>query len=155
MVTCTFLNICTQFDFIYIKKIIENLFHIILSAWFCFSNKKKKCTFTYSLKVLVNKKNPIRIYKCYDYTSKCSSNSMWLLCMLSTARFVGSQVDGKDDKGNLFQSSNLNPLGRYLRSSQMTLRIVKYLRLFIFSRFNCIFLGCGKDSVMPRISSNP
>ena len=71
--------------------------------------QKKKCTFTYSLKVLVNK---IKIYKYYDYTSKCSSNSMWLPCMLSATSFVGSKVDGKDDKGNLFQSSNLNPLPR-------------------------------------------
>ena len=54
------------------------------------TKKKKKITFTYSLKVLVTKKNLIRIYKCYDYTSKCSSNSMWLPCMLSTTSFVGS-----------------------------------------------------------------
>ena len=52
---------------------------------------KKKCTLTNSLKVLVDqKKNLIRIYKYYNYTSKCSSNSMWLLCMLSTTSFVGS-----------------------------------------------------------------
>ena len=120
--------------FYILKKIIENLFHIVLSAWFCFSNQKKKITFTYSLKVLVTKKNLIRIYKCYDYTSKCSSNLMWLCCMLSATSFVGSKVDGKDDKGNSFQSSNLNPLGRYLRSSQITLRIVKYLRLLHLSK---------------------
>ena len=75
--------------------------------------------------------------------------------MLSTTSFVGSKVDGKDDKGNLFQSSNLNPLGRDLRSSQITLRIFKYLRLFIFPRFNSMFLGCGKHNDMPRISCNP
>ena len=122
---------------------------------FGFSHKKKS-TFTYSLKVLVNKKKKlIKIYKYYDYTSKCSSNSMWLQGILSAMSFVGSKVDGKDDKGNSFQSSNLNPLGKDLRSSQITLRIIKYLRLLIFSRFNCIFLGCGKDNVMPRISSNP
>ena len=155
MVTCTFLNICTQFDFICIKKNYRKFISYSIKCMVLFQQQKKKCTFTYSLKVLVNKKNLIRIYKCFDYTSKCSSNSMWLLCMLSTTSFVGSQVDGKDDKGNLFQLSNFNPLGRYLRSSQITLRIVKYLRLFIFSRFNCIFLGCGKDNVMPRISSNP
>ena len=95
------------------------------------------------------KKNLIIIYKCHDYTPKCSSNSMRLSRMLSATSFVGSKVDGKDDKGNSFQSSNLNPLGRDLRSSQITLRIVKYLRLLIFPRFNCIFLGCGKDNVMP------
>ena len=114
--------------------------------------KKKNCTFTYSIKVLINKKKKkklIKIYKYYDYTTKCSSNSMWLQGILSATRFGGSKVDGKDDKGNSFQSSNLNPLGRDLRSSQITLRIVKYLRLFISPRFNCIFLGCGKDNVMP------
>ena len=73
--------------------------------------KKKKKT----------KQNVIRIYKCYDYTSKCSSNSMRLPRMLSATSFVGSKVDGKDDKGNSFQSSNLNPLGKDLRSSQITL----------------------------------
>ena len=57
---------------------------------------------------------------------------MWLPGMLSATSFVGSKVDGKDDKGNLFQSSNLNPLGKDLRSSQITLRIIKYLRLLIF-----------------------
>ena len=141
--------------FYLLKKFIENLFYIVLNAWFGFSDKKQ-CTLTYSLKVHINKKkNLIRIYKCYDYTLKCSSNSMWLLCMLSKTSFVGSKVDVKDDKGNSFQSSNLNPLGKDLRSSQITLRIIKYLRLLIFSRFNCIFLGCGKDNVMPQISSNP
>ena len=95
------------------------------------------------------------MYKCYEYTSKCSSNSMWLSCMLSAMSFVGSKVDGKDDKGNSFQSRTLNPLGKDLRSSQITLRIIKYLRLLIFLRFNCILLGCGKDNIMPRISSNP
>ena len=124
----------------------------------CLVLAKKKSTFTYSLKVLVNqkkKKKLIKIYKYYDYTSKCSSNSMWLQGILSAMSFVGSKVDGKDDKGNSIQSSNLNPLGKDLKSSQITLRIIKYLRLLVFSRFNCIFLGCGKDNAMPRISSNP
>ena len=147
MVTCTFLNICTQFDFIYIKKNYRKFISYSIKCMVLFQQQKKKCTFTYSLKVLVNKKNLIRIYKCYDYTSKCTCNSMWLLCMLSTTSFVNSQVDGKE--------SNFNPLEIYLRSSQITLQIVKYLRLFIFPRFNCIFLGCGKDNVTPRISSNP
>ena len=130
---------------------IENLFYIVINTWFGFSHTKKKCTFTYSLTVLVNKKKKklIKIYKYYDYTSKCSSNSMWLQGILSATSFVGSKVDGKDDKGNSFQSSNLNPLGKDLRSSQITLRIIKYLRLLIFSRFNRIFLGCGKDNAMP------
>ena len=50
---------------------IENLFYMVINAWFGFSQqKKKKSTFTYSLKVLVNKKKLIKIYKYYDYTSK-------------------------------------------------------------------------------------
>ena len=49
---------------------IENLFYIVINALFGFSQKKKKSTFTYSLKVLVNKKKIIKIYKYYDYTSK-------------------------------------------------------------------------------------
>ena len=147
---------CTIWFYL-LKKIIEILFYIVINAWFGFreEKKKKKRSITYSLKVLLNKKNLIKIYKCYDHTSKCSSNLMWLHCMLSTTSFVGSKVDGKDDKGNSFQSSNLNPLGRDLRSSQITLQIFKYLRLFIFPRFNCMFLGCGKHNDMPRISWNP
>ena len=42
-------------------------------------------------------------------------------------KFLGLKVDEKEDKGNSIQSSNLNPLGRDLRFSQITLRIVKYL----------------------------
>ena len=80
---------------------------------------------------------------------------MWLRGMLSTTSFLGSKVDGKEDKGNSFQSSNLNPLGRDLRSLQITLRIFKYLRLFIFPRFNCMFFGCDEHIVMPPISSDP
>ena len=36
-------------------------------------------------------------------------------------KFLGSKVDEKEDKGNSIQSSNLNPLGRDLMSSQIIL----------------------------------
>ena len=74
---------------------------------------------------------------------------MCLRHILSTTRFLGSKADGKEDKGNSFHSSNLNLLGRDLRSSQITLQTIKYLRSFIFPRFNFMFFGLGKHSVMP------
>ena len=75
---------------------------------------------------------------------------MWLHGMLSSTRFLGSKVDDKEDKGNLF-----HPLGRNSRSSQITLRTSKYFRFFIFSRFNRMFFGSSKCTVMPRISFDP
>ena len=36
-------------------------------------------------------------------------------------KFLGLKVDEKEDKGNSIQSSNLNPLGRDLMSSQIIL----------------------------------
>ena len=69
-----------------------------------------------------------RVNKCIKefinanyHTLKCASNSMWLPDKFSTTSFLGSKVDGKEDKGNSIQSSNLNPWGRDLMSSQITL----------------------------------
>lgn len=79
--------------------------------------------------------------------------------MLSAMRFGGQKLDGKEDKGNLGHSSNLNPLGRYLRPSQIsTSPTIKNLRFFIFLRHlaaNCIFSCPREHNIMPRIFSDP
>ena len=55
--------------------------------------------------------------------------------MLRTMSFGGQKLDGKEDEGNPGQSNTLNPLGRYLRSPQVsTLLAIRNLRFSIFSR---------------------
>ena len=79
--------------------------------------------------------------------------------MLSTTRLWGQKLEGKEDEGNLDQSSTLNPLGRYSRSPEvLTLLTKRNLRFPIFSKqlaFSCNFVGSGEIIIMPRIYPIP
>ena len=87
-----------------------------------------------------------------NHTLRNLSNIIWLCGILSATIFWGQKVDGKEDEGYSFQSSNLNVLGRYSRSPQMcTLRTISNLRFFILENptLNCFFIGSGEHNIMP------
>ena len=73
----------------------------------------------------------------------------------SATSFWRLTIDGKEGKGNSSQSINLNSFERYLTSSQLKLRTIKYLSFFILPKSICMFLGCGKHNDKPSTSSNP
>ena len=78
--------------------------------------------------------------------------SNWLPDALSATNFLGQKLDGNEDNIQLLQTSNLSPLGRYLRCPQLCiLSIISNLRFFILKNraSNFTFVGVGEYNIIP------